>query len=366
MYCKKCGQKIADGAKFCKFCGASTIQQEDAKVEQNNVCVTCGKELSEVAKFCKFCGASISKQNEYADIHKAESADINSLNSEHQKPEKQSDAVEPIYTNQQETVCPSVAVETSSTNSVQFPAQLSSEVPGTALQKQKNISKRGKIIIISSAAFLLIAIILCFIIDGDGTNSMIVETGKDDYFGGVAFDLTLNEFIENYNYCIDETEEYDIVRQDMYLVSDNFEKQDCLLEGFHLYYYRFGYTSNNQFNTMARITFMVNDNTQRINTIEYIYRIGGYNSDDAEINYWCKLPSRIFSLFDSNIIYEKDNYSSYMDLLKKVVDKTHYYKSGILYTALSNEEDASFSLNACTEASQCYDDFTGLNTLPVN
>lgn len=28
MYCKKCGNEISDGAKFCKFCGA--VQETQA------------------------------------------------------------------------------------------------------------------------------------------------------------------------------------------------------------------------------------------------------------------------------------------------------------------------------------------------
>lgn len=32
MYCKKCGNEISDGAKFCKFCGAVDVKIKDAKI----------------------------------------------------------------------------------------------------------------------------------------------------------------------------------------------------------------------------------------------------------------------------------------------------------------------------------------------
>ena len=36
MYCRKCGKELADGAKFCKYCGATmpdTTQRIEVKIE---------------------------------------------------------------------------------------------------------------------------------------------------------------------------------------------------------------------------------------------------------------------------------------------------------------------------------------------
>ena len=46
--CKKCGQELSEGAKFCMNCGE--------KVETGNVCPECGAVVPEGAKFCMNCG----------------------------------------------------------------------------------------------------------------------------------------------------------------------------------------------------------------------------------------------------------------------------------------------------------------------
>jgi len=61
MICNKCGKTINDGAKFCKFCGASvqSAPQTVAASKAEITCPSCGKTLSAGAKFCKFCGISL-------------------------------------------------------------------------------------------------------------------------------------------------------------------------------------------------------------------------------------------------------------------------------------------------------------------
>ena len=51
LYCKECGNKIENGAKFCSPCGA--------RVETKNVCPKCGAECSPGAKFCSQCGQKL-------------------------------------------------------------------------------------------------------------------------------------------------------------------------------------------------------------------------------------------------------------------------------------------------------------------
>ena len=60
MFCKKCGNEVKDGAKFCGKCGwavpAATAQA--ASVEKR--CASCGTALKDGVKFCPKCGGAVS------------------------------------------------------------------------------------------------------------------------------------------------------------------------------------------------------------------------------------------------------------------------------------------------------------------
>ncbi|MBQ7186066.1 MAG: zinc ribbon domain-containing protein [Ruminococcus sp.] len=51
--CHKCGNKLIDGAKFCKNCGASAAEVKPAA---KKFCVSCGAALPEGAEHCPRCG----------------------------------------------------------------------------------------------------------------------------------------------------------------------------------------------------------------------------------------------------------------------------------------------------------------------
>nr|WP_295001611.1 zinc ribbon domain-containing protein [uncultured Methanobrevibacter sp.] len=69
-YCKNCGAKIKNNAKFCQDCGSpienaeetETLKTED-QVEtgskDKNFCPNCGRELTEEEEFCQDCGTDI-------------------------------------------------------------------------------------------------------------------------------------------------------------------------------------------------------------------------------------------------------------------------------------------------------------------
>lgn len=60
--CSNCEKEIAEGTKFCPFCGTEQVisQPEQETVEESAViCPNCGNELSGEAKFCNKCGAKI-------------------------------------------------------------------------------------------------------------------------------------------------------------------------------------------------------------------------------------------------------------------------------------------------------------------
>lgn len=53
MNCKKCGQALAAGTKFCPNCGTRVEQQNNA------FCSTCGAKLDSSAVFCLVCGVKV-------------------------------------------------------------------------------------------------------------------------------------------------------------------------------------------------------------------------------------------------------------------------------------------------------------------
>ena len=51
MICKKCGQELPSGAKFCTNCGEKIEETSEFKV-----CPKCGAKCKKDAKFCTTCG----------------------------------------------------------------------------------------------------------------------------------------------------------------------------------------------------------------------------------------------------------------------------------------------------------------------
>lgn len=65
MNCIKCGQPLAEGAKFCQSCGM--------RVEKRQIfCINCGARLeSPSARFCPYCGISIDQNQERQTVNSA-------------------------------------------------------------------------------------------------------------------------------------------------------------------------------------------------------------------------------------------------------------------------------------------------------
>lgn len=54
MNCIKCGQGLAEDAKFCPNCGARVEKQQN-----HAFCTTCGTRLEPSARFCPSCGVKV-------------------------------------------------------------------------------------------------------------------------------------------------------------------------------------------------------------------------------------------------------------------------------------------------------------------
>lgn len=62
MFCHNCGNKLPEGAAFCRGCGAK-IQASAPKV-----CTACGMELPDGVEFCIGCGKAVSRTGPEAEI----------------------------------------------------------------------------------------------------------------------------------------------------------------------------------------------------------------------------------------------------------------------------------------------------------
>ena len=64
MNCTKCGQPLAEGAKFCTSCGTRVEQQQS-----NAFCSTCGAKLGPSDQFCPVCGVKVGQTSGYTTGH---------------------------------------------------------------------------------------------------------------------------------------------------------------------------------------------------------------------------------------------------------------------------------------------------------
>ena len=65
MFCRKCGEKLADDDEFCASCGARVEKpglEKAAQPPKQEFCADCGSRLKPGDRFCRDCGASIPEQ----------------------------------------------------------------------------------------------------------------------------------------------------------------------------------------------------------------------------------------------------------------------------------------------------------------
>ena len=63
-YCRNCGEKIKQGAKFCTNCGYQFVTEPQQAAPKMMYCQNCGRELAASVKFCKYCGKPVDSVSE--------------------------------------------------------------------------------------------------------------------------------------------------------------------------------------------------------------------------------------------------------------------------------------------------------------
>ena len=294
-------------------------------------CKNCGANVQEKDAFCKACGAKV--ETDSAPIAPAENTPV----------EAPPAAGDDGSTGAENAALPAATQPADKKKRTRF-----KDLP------PKEKKKRG---IIGGACLLLaLILILSDAFGGGGSGDMVIQTGEDDLFGGTAFNLTLDEFIDKYNQCIYDEEENDSIRQLYYIKKSDFSTQEMTAEGFHIYSYKF----RNIFDKSGRHTRLdltVKDSSQRICAVEYTFKM----SDDSDY-LLRQTPSIIFQFFDSSICHKVGDYSDYLDLVQKVTNKGgKYYHNAVLQEIIPlNEDDTSVLMAACTKESEFYEKMISL------
>ncbi len=94
MKCVKCGHELAEGAKFCMYCGTKVEQekaQEPEMKQKENRCPKCGRIAAPGDRFCMHCGSPLPGSDAAVESPKPES----NAEAEAQKPEADAAAESP-------------------------------------------------------------------------------------------------------------------------------------------------------------------------------------------------------------------------------------------------------------------------------
>lgn len=319
-------------------------------------CKNCGAEIAENAKFCERCGTAV----EAVPVQPENTLEVT------QTEQKSEDTQIPPVT---ETVNPQTAAEVFPAN----PEPTAEAVPQSGRKKRVKFKdlppKEKKKRAIIGGICLLIALIF-MIGDGlsavgkaGGKNDYIVKTGNDDMFGGVSFDMTLEEFVDKYNTIVKNSTEYESVATMESIDIDGFDETDSGIRNITSYVYSFGYYSQSyysiQHNELAALMISVNDETNLIQGVKYVWKADGYNTDQAKENYYYKIPAKIFSIIYSELDYPyDDNYSDYENMISSLVDsnKAYEFTGNMIYGLFDTGTDDFYGIQfvALTKDSEAY------------
>lgn len=235
----------------------------------------------------------------------------------------------------------------------------------TPAAPKKKVSKK----LIAIIAVVVAAVILVVALASGGTSRnphVIASESGSEAFGNVSFDITFDEFLDLYNACVYEDEEYDSVRQMRYLDKEDFEKSAQNIYDSEtqiiMYEKKFGTSLQN----LGALSIHVNSQNGKIQTIEWVcFSLESkYATQDAYDNYNFTLPASFFCFFDNDITFPYDKeVTNYANLLSELLnnDSRVIEKGDCFYQILFHESGlTSVSFSAATEDSQFFKSFTNI------
>lgn len=328
------------------------------KGEDDMYCKKCGKMIEENAQFCDSCGSPIVEQTDDLDATKQETTPVN----EYVQPATQDES--PFYTVPEETSIPTPTENTPESKTIlqKVFAGFRNVIHGYTHFKSLSKGKKVAYIVVPIIVFALICVSFS---GGSDSSDGVVKTGRDDYFGGVSFRLTLDQMIEQYNHLQNnraladyEDRGQEFINSYVKLQSiqkSQFSATTSEVPGYTNYVYEYAIAPNlfsgsntPQKESLAFLFILVDDETGNIQRITYASR-ESYRTEQSEKYYQTDLPIIVFgSLLDGTDWIDK----LYGDQL---TDGAIAWDDGILFTRDSIEIAGTryerHSISACTKNS---------------
>ncbi len=238
-------------------------------------------------------------------------------------------------------------------------------VAETSTAPKKKLSK--KLIAIIAVVVAAVILVVTLASGGPSRNPHVIEsTSGSEAFGNVSFDITFDEFLESYNACVYEDEEYDSVRQMRYLNKEDFKKSSQSIYDSETEIIMYEKNFGTDLKIFGALNVYVNSQNDKIQSIEWRCYMAEseYATQDAYDNYNFTLPASFFCFFDDDVTfpYDKD-VASYAGILTELLEKDSglIEKGDCFYQILYNNNGlASVTFSAATEDSQFFKSFTNI------
>ena len=352
MYCMKCGKKIDDDSNFCDGCGARVVPLEPEE-PVNETPEAVAEAVTEAEPETKAEAVEETAPEPEAEPEaEAETEPVTEA-----EPEAEAETIPEKSPEVAPEAVPETATETvSETSPNAKPENLLAKLISLLPKDKKKRTILGGISIV-----LVLVIIFSSAFGGGGKNEFVVETGIDDFYGGVAFDLEFGDFIERYNDIVEAESEYESVAA-LKKISYHDFKNNGVKNGIHQYIYSFGYTTGTfpfvQNHELASLSIGVNTQTDKIQVVTYVWQTDNYNTNDAMEYYYFELPAKIFSIFYSEIEYNHEgDYEDYKKLVDSLPEDGYDFSGNTMYGLLNTgtEKYMGFQMAAVTKDSEAYE-----------
>lgn len=333
MFCKNCGKELSIDEKFCSGCGQKQV--EEATKEEVAKPKTTKKPTPPPASKKPVVATEKTEETKEKEVVTEKVVQV-----ENKEPEpvviEVAPQVKPEATEEKSVLLNQSGVaeeiQAKPKEKKGFAAKvvskllrfLKSILPGKKEGITPKEQKRNRII----AAILVILLVFSGI-GGTGENSMVISVSEgSEYYGGVAFNLTLEEFVEQYNAKLYEvydqyTAELNELRMSKFrVVNDAQDETNQKTYCCEFYGYKGG--------VFGTLFIGVDKTNGYIQIIQWGVSESAINrTEQSKNNYLFTLPSRFFALVDSNLDFGDE--SGYKEVFDKISEGEVLWQGDSVY-----------------------------------
>ncbi len=326
MICKNCSKELSEDEKFCSVCGQSQEAEKEVVAEEveNKVSVTADNEVAMHVE-------TELKENNNVGLTQSDFSEETAT-----KPEEKKGLVAKVVS-----------------KLLRF---LKSILPGKKEGISPKEQKRNRII-----ATILVILLVFSGIGGNGENNMVISVSEgSEYYGGVAFNLTLEEFVEQYNTKLYEV--YDQYTAELNEIKLSDFKQVDTDDGTNIKSYYYNYYALTTYNglpvydysdQLGMIAIDVDKTSGYVQSVIWGVTDSAINAtEECANNYLYTEPSRFFSLVDSNLEFGDE--SAYKEIFDEISEGEQLWRGDSIYTMNGLVEGGGylFSIRATTSDSE--------------